>query len=201
MESFVVEEFERLSENANNLRQYIEINLNDLRADLINHAAGYVYLAQYAAAAKGQVTAARNKMEAIRGELFVRHKHSSLGGSRGPSDETVKAMVSKDLSMQEVRREVALAEMDDAFWTSVMTAMNHRGYFLRELFSSDNRANNIERQYPAYMRNTMTDLVDQANQRGEFVQSGGYEDLEAARLANTLDKMSNVMRPHTKGDL
>lgn len=167
MEQYIVEEYEKLSEDAKQLSGYITIDMLNLEEALVNHAAGYIYLAQHASAARGQLSAIKNKMEAIRGELFYAFKVGGGPDGKALTDETVKAMVSKDAQMQQVKQELALAEMDDIYWASVMNAMNQRGFFLRELFTQDTRNRFTERQYPATMEATIDELSIQSQQRGK----------------------------------
>ncbi len=157
----------KLTASVDEILPYLEINLTDLDSCMANHATTYVYLAQFAAEAAGNLVDARNQVDATKSAKFIYYKSGAadekLAGSRGISDETAKSLSAQDDEVAEANLAVMQARVDDTFWSHVMNAMQQRGFLLKEIASQN--AQNRTDATRIFKTQTTQELWGAANKR------------------------------------
>lgn len=116
---------------------YLTIDINNLQEELVKHAANYAYLSQKFAQAKGRLADLKTTLEYQKGVALIESKQLSftdgLGKESAITDTLARACVDANDSVVEVKRQMAQAEHEQAFWQSVMEALYQRSYMLTKL--------------------------------------------------------------------
>lgn len=156
-----------LTASVDEIMPYLEIDLFALDSCMAKHATTYVYLAQFAAEAAGNLVDARNRVDALKSAKFIQYKSGAadtqLAGTRGISDETAKSLATQDDEVAEANLAVMQARVDETFWAHVMNAMQQRGFLLKEIASQN--AQNRTDATRIFKDQTQQELWGAANKR------------------------------------
>lgn len=116
---------------------YLTIDINSLQEELVKHAANYAYLSQKFAQAKGRLADLKTTLEYKKGVALIESKQLSftdgLGKESAITDTLAKACVDVNDDVVAVKRQMAEAEHEQAFWQSIMEALYQRSYMLTKL--------------------------------------------------------------------
>ena len=109
---------------------YLTIDINSLQEELVKHAANYAYLSQKFAQAKGRLADLKTTLEYKKGVALIESKQLSftdgLGKESAITDTLAKACVDANDDVVAVKRQMAEAEHEQAFWQSIMEALYQR---------------------------------------------------------------------------
>lgn len=116
---------------------FLTIDINDLENELIKHSANYAFLSQRFAQSKGRLADLKATLEYKKGVALAQAKQISfvdgLGKECAITDVLARACVDANDDVVDVKRQMAEAEMEQAFWQSVMEALYQRSYMLTKL--------------------------------------------------------------------
>jgi len=116
---------------------YLTIDVNNISEEMVKHTAGYAYLAQELARAKGKAADLKNNLEYKKALALIESKGltitDGLGKEIAVTDSVAKACVDASGPVAEAKRDLVAAERDLAFWQSILDAMYQRSYMLTKL--------------------------------------------------------------------
>lgn len=116
---------------------YLTIDVNSISDEMVRHTAGYAYLAQELARAKGKAADLKNNLEYKKAVALIESKGltitDGLGKEIAVTDSVAKACVDASEPVAEAKKALVAAERDLAFWQSVLDAMYQRSYMLTKL--------------------------------------------------------------------
>lgn len=121
----------------NKVLPYLTIDVNSISDEMVRHTAGYAYLAQELARAKGRAADLKNDLEYKKAVALIESKgltiSDGLGKEIAVTDTVAKACVDASEHVLAAKKELTRAERNLAFWQSILDAMYQRSYMLTKL--------------------------------------------------------------------
>lgn len=196
----ILQEYERLSSNVDSIKEFLEINPDDLEHSMTTQASNYGWLAMHAAAARGQLSAAKAVVDSTKGELFAEYKMQMMEQTqKAPTDEMVKSLVASDPRMVTARSELSLAEMRDMYWQTVLRAVDQRGFFLRDLFTKDFKNQCNEVMFPDKMKQYTEELEELAEEANPTTKQQRTSKVQQRRAEEAMQRASKIFSKPSKG--
>lgn len=199
----IVQEYERLSSNVDSIKEFLEINPDDLEHSMTTQASNYGWLAMHAAAARGQLSAAKAEVDSIKGALFAEYKlNMTAADAKAPTDEMTKSLVISDQRVITARENLSLAEMRDMYWQTVLRAIDQRGFFLRDLYTKSFKDQCNEAMFPARMREYTDELSEIAEEAAnpEVTKEQRNRRVQQRRAENAMKTAQRIFGTNQKGE-
>lgn len=173
---------------------YLTIDINNLQGEVIKHAANYAYLSQRFAQAKGRLADLKTTLEYTKGVALIESKQLSftdgLGKESAITDTLAKACVDANESVVDVKRQIANAEHEQAFWQGVMEALYQRSYMLTKLV--DMQQHELMLAGNEYNEGIRQDMKRMVNTQGEYDLL--TQDVRAAKKSMQIEMMRESMK-------
>lgn len=171
---------------------YLTIDINNLEQELVKHAANYAYISQKFAMAKGRLADLKTTLEYKKGVALIESKQLSftdgLGKESAITDVLAKACVDANDAVVAVKRQLADAEHEQAFWQSVMEALYQRSYMLTKLV--DMQQHELMLAGNEYNEGIRQDMRKVAYARDEYESM--TQDARAAKRSAQLEALKSI---------
>lgn len=177
---------------------YLTIDVNNIKDEMVKHTAGYAYLAQELARAKGRAADLKHDLEYKKALVLIESKSLTISDGLGKevaiTDTVAKACVDASETVLAVKKELTKAERNLAFWQSIMDAMYQRSYMLTKL--AEMQQHELMLAGNEYNESIRSSLKAEAFDNSF---SDATKDARIAKRQVQMDTMRDAVRHNRKG--